>query len=86
MKLLRRTCKEASALMVAREDRSLPVADRVALYFHLLACKACPRFEKQLLTLRNSMRQWRHYSENNDDPAGQPEKTRKTRIPPQSNA
>lgn len=55
MKLLRRTCKETAALLVAREDRALPLNDRVALYFHLLACKACPRFEKQLLTLRNSM-------------------------------
>jgi hypothetical protein len=56
--------------MVAREDRALPVVDRVALYFHLAACKACPRFEKQMLTLRNSMRQWRHYSENDADSAG----------------
>lgn len=70
MKLLRRTCKEATALMVAREGRALPVVDRVALYFHLAACKACPRFEKQMLTLRNSMRQWRHYSENDADSAG----------------
>jgi len=70
VKLLRRTCKEAAALMVAREDRVLPVADRVALYFHLAACKACPRFEKQMLTMRNSMRQWRHYSEKDADSAG----------------
>lgn len=70
MKLPGPTCKEAAALMVAREDRALPVRDRMALYFHLLMCKACPRFEKQLLTLRNSMRQWRHYSENDADSAG----------------
>jgi hypothetical protein len=70
MKLLRRTCKEAAALMVAREDRALPFFDHAALRLHLMACKACPRFEKQLLTLRNSMRQWRHYSENDADSAG----------------
>ena len=70
MKLLRRTCKETAALLVAREDRALPLNDRVALYFHLLACKACPRFEKQILTLRNSMQQWRHYRENDIDSAG----------------
>ncbi len=69
MKLLRRTCKETAALMVAREDRALPLGDRVALYVHLLVCKTCPLFEKQLLTLRNSMRQWRHYSENDVDSA-----------------
>ena len=64
MRILRRTCREAAALMIAREDRALGVADRVALYFHLLACKACPTFERQVLTLRNAMRQWRKYSEN----------------------
>ncbi len=57
----RRTCKEAAALLVAREDRALPLGDRVALRLHLMACAACPRFERQLLTLRNSMRQWRNY-------------------------
>lgn len=63
MKILRRTCKEATALMVAREDRPLPLNDRLALRMHLLACKACPRFERQMLLLRNGMRQWRNYSE-----------------------
>lgn len=64
MRILRRTCREAAALMIARQDRALSLADRVALYFHLLACKACPTFERQLLTMRNAMRQWRNYTEN----------------------
>lgn len=63
MRILRRTCKEAAALMIAREDRALALADRVALRIHLLACKACPSFERQVLTMRNAMRQWRHYTE-----------------------
>ena len=63
MKFLRRTCKEATALMIAREDRSLPWLDRVALRMHLAACRACPKFERQMLTMRNAMRQWRNYSE-----------------------
>jgi len=62
MTLLRRTCRESAALIIAREDRALSAADRVALYFHLLACRACPIFERQVLTMRNAMRQWRHYS------------------------
>ena len=65
--MFRRTCKEVAALLVAREDRALPWADRVALRFHLAACKACPRMERQMLTMRNAMRQWRHYSD--DDSA-----------------
>jgi len=63
MMLFRRTCKEVTALLIAREDRALPWAERLALRFHLAACQACPRFERQVLTLRNAMKQWRHYTE-----------------------
>ena len=59
--ILRRTCKEVAALLVAREDRVLPLADRVALRLHLAACNACPVFERQLLTLRNALHSWRNY-------------------------
>lgn len=59
-----RTCKEAAALMLTREDRPLPLADRVALRLHLAICAACPRFERQVLTLRNAMKQWRNYAGN----------------------
>ena len=59
--ILRRTCKEVSALLVAREDRVLPLAERVALRLHLAACSACPVFERQLLTVRNALHSWRNY-------------------------
>jgi hypothetical protein len=59
--ILRRTCKEVAALLVAREDRNLPTVERVALRLHLAACAACPKFERQLLIMRNAMKQWRHY-------------------------
>ena len=62
MSLLMRTCKEAAALLIAREDRSLAISDAVALKLHLLACKACPRFENQVLTLRAAMGKWRNYA------------------------
>jgi hypothetical protein len=61
---LRRTCKEVSALLIAREDRALPLFERMALRLHMAMCQACPRFERQLLTMRNAMGQWRHYSDN----------------------
>ncbi len=59
---LMRTCKEAAAIMVAREDRALSLPDRMALRLHLLMCKACPRFERQLLGMRNNLKQWRNYT------------------------
>lgn len=61
--ILKRTCKEAAALLVAREDRPLPAMDRVALRLHLAICKACPVFERQLLTMRNALGRWRHYTD-----------------------
>ena len=61
--ILRRTCKEVSALLVAKQDRALPAVERVALRLHLAACKACPVFERQLLTMRNAFQRWRHYAE-----------------------
>ena len=63
---LRRTCKQAAALIVAREDRPLALTDRVALRLHLAACRACPLFEHQILVLRQAMGCWRHYAEARD--------------------
>lgn len=61
-----RTCREVAALLVAREDRALGLADRLALRMHMAICDACPRFERQMLSLRNSMQQWRNYTESDD--------------------
>lgn len=61
--LLRRTCREAAALIIAREDRALGIPDTIALKLHLLACKACPKFENQVLTMRSAMGQWRQYKD-----------------------
>ena len=61
--ILRRTCKEVAALLVAREDRDLPAVEKIALRLHLAACKACPKFERQLLVMRNAMKQWRNYQD-----------------------
>jgi Putative zinc-finger len=57
------TCKEVAALVVAREDRSLSMVEHMQLRSHMWICKACPGFERQLLTMRNAMRQWRNYAD-----------------------
>ena len=56
-----RTCKEVSALVIAREDRALVWQERLALRLHMAMCAACPPFERQVLTMRNAMKQWRSY-------------------------
>jgi hypothetical protein len=63
--ILRRTCKEVTALLVAREDRALPMVERVALRLHLAACTACPRFERQLEIMRRAFRRWREEADEN---------------------
>lgn len=60
---LRRTCRQAAALLIAREDRTLGLPDAIALRLHMLACKTCPQFENQILTMRLAMSRWRHYAE-----------------------
>ena len=58
-----RTCKEVTTLVISREDRALPWQERLALRLHMAVCAACPTFERQVLTMRNAMQQWRSYQE-----------------------
>jgi hypothetical protein len=73
---LKRTCKEVTALVIAREDQALPLLDKFALRLHMAMCAACPKFERQVLTMRNAMQQWRNYQSEDDvsesKPAGSP--------------
>jgi hypothetical protein len=71
---LMRNCKEVTALVIAREDRDLPLAEQLALRVHMAMCKACPNFERQVLTMRNAMKQWRNYGSGDDtqDGTGRP--------------
>lgn len=64
------TCKEAAALLIANEDRLISLPDRARVRLHLMACKTCPNFERQLLTMRNAMRQWRNYQPENPENQG----------------
>jgi len=63
MSPVRRTCRDVSALLIAREDQRLPLMDRLALRLHLAVCDNCPRFERQVLAMRNQLQRWRNYSD-----------------------
>jgi hypothetical protein len=58
-----RTCKQVTALVIAREDRQLSLPDRLGLHLHMAICATCPVFERQIITMRNAMRQWRNDEE-----------------------
>ncbi len=58
-----RSCREVTALVLAREDRHLALRERAVIRLHFLVCKACPVFEEQVLTMRQALDGWRHYRE-----------------------
>lgn len=58
---LRRTCREVAALILAREDRALTLAERLAVRIHFLVCKACPNFAQEVRTMRQALDGWRNY-------------------------
>lgn len=64
------TCKEAAALLIANEDRVISIPDRLRVRLHMMACKTCPNFERQLLTMRNAMHQWRNYATDDTENQG----------------
>jgi hypothetical protein len=63
------TCREATRLVLAGEDRDLLLLERLRLRVHMLICKACPNFQRQVDFMRGAMGQWRRYSEGDYDTA-----------------
>ncbi len=53
-------CKQASELVSQSLDRPLPWTKRLQLWFHLMICKLCMRFFKQM----NAMHQAAHHMQN----------------------
>jgi hypothetical protein len=49
-------CKDVTRLLSESMDHSLPLGKRVGVRFHLLICKFCARYERQLLQIRETMR------------------------------
>ena len=49
-------CKEVSRMVSESMDRKLPVLQRTGIRIHLLMCKFCSRYRRQLLSLRETIR------------------------------
>ncbi len=56
-------CKEVTRLVLMAEDTTLSLGSRLAVRFHMLICKACPKFADQLSLMRKASARWRQYSE-----------------------
>ena len=50
-------CKESTQLLSESEDRPLEAGERLKLKLHLLSCRGCRNFSKQLRFIRSACRQ-----------------------------
>ena len=50
------SCKDVTRLISESMDHSLPLGKRIGVRFHLLICKFCARYERQLLLIRETVR------------------------------
>jgi hypothetical protein len=49
-------CKDVTELISRSMDTSLPIGERIGVRIHLLMCKFCTRYERQLLLIRETLR------------------------------
>jgi hypothetical protein len=63
MNRLKLRCRDATRLLLEREERSLGPVERLALKAHLLVCTACTRFDGQVKFMRGAMARWRAYTD-----------------------
>lgn len=50
------SCKDVTRLISESMDHSLPLGKRVGMRLHLLICKFCARYERQLLLIRETVK------------------------------
>ena len=50
------SCKDVTKLLSESMDASLPIGKRIGVRLHLLICKFCARYERQLLLIRETVR------------------------------
>lgn len=66
-----RSCKDVTQLLSEAMDRSLPLGKRIGVRFHLLICKFCARYERQLLLIRETVRRLVATEEKPGEPPGE---------------
>lgn len=57
------SCREATRLVLEGEDRPLRLSERLAVRLHMLICKACPPFARQVRFMHGAMGRWKQYAE-----------------------
>lgn len=50
------SCRDVTQLLSQSMDYPLPLGKRIGMWLHLLMCKFCARYERQLLLIRETVR------------------------------
>jgi hypothetical protein len=50
------SCKDVTQLISESMDTSLPIGKRLGVRLHLIICKWCARYERQLILIRETAR------------------------------
>jgi len=65
------SCKNVTQLISESMDTSLPIGKRIGVRVHLLMCKFCSRYERQLLLIRETVRRIAATEEKPGEPPGE---------------
>ena len=65
------SCKDVTRLISESMDRQLPLRKRIGVRVHLLICKFCARYERQLLQIRETVRHLAATEEKPGEPYGE---------------
>lgn len=69
--IMMRNCKDVTQLISESMDTSLPIGKRIGVRIHLLMCRFCARYERQLLLIRDTVRHLVAAEDKPEDPSGE---------------
>ena len=65
------SCKDVTRLISESMDRSLPLRKRIGVRVHLLICRFCASYKRQLLLIRETARRIAAAEDRPGDPSGE---------------
>lgn len=65
------SCKDVTHLISQSMDHSLPLGKRIGVRIHLLMCRFCERYERQLLLIRAIVKHLVATHDTPEDPSGE---------------
>lgn len=61
------TCRQATQLLSEQQDRQLVFKEQSALQLHVMMCRSCRRFGKQMKSLSLLSKQYKKFDEGQKD-------------------